>query len=215
MLKDIPLFTTDAGIASLLLGEVSYRKEAYARIRSVQPGKLAELLEECISFCRMVGAERVFAGDYEALEQYPLEFSVIEMRGTAVADENEIAHLFPVTEETVSEWRQLCNRRLAEVDGAATLTAADEKKILSSGGAYYVHRDGKLLGTGWIDGNKLLLICSAEPGMGGTVMRTILTLMDEEQCVLEVSSTNFRAIRLYERLGFIQTAELQRWYKIF
>ena len=61
MLKDIPLFTTDAGIASLLLGEVSYRKEAYVRIRSVQPGKLAELLEECISFCRMVGAERVFA----------------------------------------------------------------------------------------------------------------------------------------------------------
>ena len=215
MLKDIPLFTTDAGIASLLLGEVSYRKEAYVRIRSVQPGKLAELLEECISFCRMVGAERVFAGDHEELERYPLQFSIMEMRGTVVTDENESAHLFPVTEATVSQWRQLCNQRLSSVDGAATWTVADEKKIVSSGGAYFVHQDGELLGTGWIDGNKLLLICSAVPGMGGTVMRTILTLMDEEQCVLEVASTNFRAIRLYERLGFIRTAELQRWYKIF
>lgn len=214
-MKDIPLFTTEAGIASLLLGEVSYRKEAYIRIRSLQPGKLTELLEECVSFCRMVGAEVVLAGDHEELERYPLHFSVIEMRGSVIPKENETAHLFPVTEATVTQWRLLCNQRLANVDGAATLTAADEKKILSSGGAYFVHRNGQLLGTGWVEGKKLLLICAAEPGMGETVMRTLLSLMEEEQYVLEVSSTNLRAVRLYERLGFIKTAEVQRWYKIF
>ena len=214
-LKDIPLFTTEAGIASLLLGEVSYRKEAYVRVQSVQPGKLEELLNECVSFCRMVGAERVLAGDHEELERYPLQFSIIKMQGTVDSEEREIAHLFPVTDATMAEWRQLCNRRLANVDGAATMTAADEKTILSSGGAYFVHRNEELLGAGWVEGNQLRLICTAEPGMGEIVMRTLLSLTEEEQCVLEVASTNSRAIRLYERLGFIAVAELQRWYKIF
>ena len=29
---------------------------------------------------------------------------------------------------------------------------------------------------------------------------------------LEVASTNARAIRLYEKLGFLKTAEVSRWY---
>lgn len=214
-MKDIPLFTTEAGVASLLLQEIPYRKEAYIRVRDVQPGKLKELLDECVSFCRMVGAEKIFAGDHEQLMCYPLHFSVIQMRGTVVSNEEEIAHLFPVTQATVSEWRKLCNRRLSDVDGAATLTAADEKKILSSGGAYYVHRSGKMLGAGWMEGGKLLLICAVEPGSGETVLRTLLSLSEEEQAVLEVASTNMRAIRLYERMGFIRVSEVQRWYKIF
>ena len=214
-MKDIPLFTTEAGIASLLLGEIPYKKEAYIRIRDVQPGRLEDLLAECVSFCRMVGAEAVLASDHEELEQYTLRFSVIEMRGTILPENGEINHLFPVTEDTVTRWREFCNSRLADVDGAATMTAADEKKILSSGGAYFVHRSGELLGAGWVEGNKVLLICAAVSGGGETVMRTLLSLVDDEQVVLEVASTNDRAIRFYERMGFIKTAELQKWYKIF
>ena len=214
-MKDIPMFTTESGIASLMLQEIPYRKQAYVRVRDVQQGKLADLLAECISFCRMVGAETVFAGDHEELEGYPLQWTVLEMRGTVLTETDKIANLFPVTETTVTQWRQHCNSRLAGVDGAATLTAADEKKIFSSTGAYFVHRDGELLGGGWLDGNKLLTLWAEVSGAGETVLRTLLSLRDGEQALLEVASTNNRAIRLYERLGFVKTREIQKWYKIF
>ena len=31
---------------------------------------------------------------------------------------------------------------------------------------------------------------------------------------LEVVSTNQRAIRLYEKMGFIKTKEISRWYRV-
>lgn len=214
-MKDIPLFTTDCGVASLVLKEVPYRQEAYVRVRDVQPGQLDAMLKECVSFCRMVGAERIYATGHAELERYPYHGSVIQMRGEVNVNTDLVENLFPVTEQTVSRWREICNRRLEDVDFAATLTSADDAAILSSGGAYFVHRAGKLLGTGWLEDGKLLLICSTEPGAGERVMRTLLTLEDGEPIELEVASTNRRAIRLYERLGLIRTKELTRWYKIF
>lgn len=209
------MFTTEAGIASLALKEIPYKGEAYVRIRDVQPGKLPELLSECISFCRMVEAESVYAADIAELGLYPLHAAVLEMRGLVRFEAEDLDNLFPVTDETVSRWRRICNERLYNVDCAATLTAADEKEILSSGGAYFIHRDGELLGTGWIKDGKLLLICSVKPGAGERVLRTLASVNQDEQIVLEVASTNERAIRLYERLGFIKTKELSKWYKIF
>ena len=69
-MRDFPMFTTEYGVASLVLREVPYRQEAYVIIQSaLQP---EELLRECISFCRMVGAEKVFARGHEIIEQFPL-----------------------------------------------------------------------------------------------------------------------------------------------
>ena len=42
--------------------------------------------------------------------------------------------------------------------------------------------------------------------------RTLLQLAEEEPVTLEVASTNARAIRLYEKLGFIKTEILRSWY---
>ena len=93
------MFTTEYGVASLILKEVPYRQEAYIIIQSTeQPG---ELLKECVSFCRMAGAEKIYAKGHELLEQYPLHTAVYEMRGTAWVDKDQLECLFPVTEETV------------------------------------------------------------------------------------------------------------------
>ena len=35
-----------------------------------------------------------------------------------------------------------------------------------------------------------------------------------ERIVLEVASTNFRALKLYEKLGFITVSEISRWYNV-
>lgn len=211
-MKDIPVFTTQYGIASLGLREIPYRQEAYICIQSsYQP---EELLAECVGFCRACGAEKIYARNHDCLDQYPVYTAVVKMRGIAQVDESKVEHLWPVTEETVSKWREFMNGRLKNVDNAATLEKQDEKNILEGGGAYFVHRNGELLGAGWLADGKLLLI-AAVPGSGERVMHTLISLQPDQPIELEVASTNFRAIRLYEKMGLVQTEELRRWHKIY
>lgn len=214
-MKDIPMFTTDYGVASLVLKEIPYRGQAYVRVLDVQPGQIMELIAECVSFCRMVGADAVYATGQDDLAQWPVYTSVYEMQGDALGDWEKTENLFPVTEQTVSRWREIYNERMRGVDNAATLESRDEKRILESGGAYFVHRQGELLGIGWLDEGKLLAVASAVPGAGERVMNTLMSLDEGGRLYLEVASTNERAIRLYERLGFIKTREISCWYRVF
>ena len=209
-MKDFPMFTTEFGVASLILKEIPYRGEAYIVIQDTQQPE--ELLAECASFCRICGAEKIYARGHESLQQYPLHCSVYEMRGIARVDETKVENLWPVTEETVGQWRQLMNGRMRGVDNAGTLEKKGEQEILDSGGAYFVHRGGELLGAGWLAGNELLLVASAKPGAGEQVCHTLLSLIPNEEVKLDVVSTNTRAIRLYEKLGFLKTSERRRWY---
>ena len=211
-MRDFPFFTTEYGVSSLVLKEIPYRSEAYIRILDVQSEFFREHLQECISFCRMCGAERIYAQGSEKLESYPLYTAVYEMKGTALPAEEKTASLFPVTEETIGQWRTVYNRAMRSVDNAGTLESRDEKKILESGSAYFVHAEGDLLGIFWLEDNKLLAIAAVKKGVGDTLMHTMMSLRPEEQLHLEVASTNGRAIRLYERSGFLKTAELSRWY---
>ena len=211
-MRDFPMFTTEAGVASLIMKEIPYKEEAYIIIQDTLQPK--ELLEECVSFCRMCGAEKIYARNHEILESYPQYCSIYEMRSQVCVDESKVEHLWPVTEETVSQWRQLMNERLRSVDNAATLEKRDEKQILESGGAYFVHRNGELLGAGWVADNELKLIASVVPGVGERVLHTLLSIIANQEVRLEVASTNERAIRLYEKSGFIKTAELRKWHRI-
>lgn len=212
VMRDFPVFTTDFGVASLVLKEVPYRQEAYISIQASQQPE--ELLAECVSFCRMVGAEKIYAKGHELLEKYPLHTAVYEMRGDAWVDQSKLENLFPVTDTTVSRWRQIYNERMKGVDNAGTLELKDEKRITESGGAYFVHRNGELLGIGWLEDTKLLAVVGTVPGAGERVMHTLMSLVEGVQMTLEAASTNDRAVRLYEKLGFLKTAEVSLWYDV-
>lgn len=213
-MKDFPVFPTEYGVASLVLKEIPYRAEAYITVQDVRPGGLEAHLEECAAFCRMAGAEKIYAKGHEELNRYPLHTAVVEMRGDAWVDREKLKSLFTVTEQTVGRWRQIYNEKMAGVDNAGTLEAREETQILESGGAYFVHDNGKLLGIGWLDDCKLLAVAAAEKGAGEQVMHTLMSLVEGAPMTLEVASTNERAIRLYERLGFLKTGERSRWYRI-
>ena len=213
-MKDIPMFDTETGVSTLLLKEIPPRQVAYVRVQSVQPDGLSEHLNECVSFCRMCGAERVYASGHEDLQAWPLYCGILPMALLVPEQSDPGANLFPVTEQTVGKWREICNERMAQVDNAATLTARDEKEILS-GGAYFVHDAGELLGIGWMKCSELACMAAVKPGAGERVLRTLLTLAETERVTLEVASTNVRALRLYERLGFLQTGEARNWYIIY
>ena len=59
------------------------------------------------------------------------------------------------------------------------------------------------------------IVAAAKPGAGQQIMETLFTLMDGQVLRLQVASTNTKAIRLYERLGFRQTKEVSSWYRVF
>ena len=213
-MRDFPIFTTEYGVSSLVLKEIPYKNEAYIRIRDVQEKFFQEHLQECVSFCRMAGAERIYGAGHDKLEQYPLFTAIYEMKGTAWAEEDKMANLFPVTKETVEQWRRICNERMRSIDCTATQTSWDEKEILESNGAYFVHDCGQLLGIGWVRDGELLAVAGVKPGVGERVMHTLMSLTEGETLTLEVAATNEKAIRLYEKLGFVKTAEKTRWYRV-
>ena len=213
-MRDFPVFPTDCGVSSLILNQIPYRQTAYIHIQDVQPDGFEAHLNECISFCRMAGAEKIYATGHDLLKAYPSAGAVCEMRGMAWVDPEKLENLFPVTEATVGKWRSMMNQRMKGVDNAAFLTVADEKKILASGGAYFVHHNGELLGLGWMDDTKLLLVTSVKPGAGERIMHSLMSLVEGSDMTIEVASTNDRAIRLYEKLGFVRTRQIFQWYEV-
>ena len=213
-MRDFPIFTTDYGVSSLVLREIPYRNEAYICVLDVREESFDDHLAECISFCRVCGADRIFAEGHKKLAQYPVYTAVNRMQGTVQSDPEKVANLFPVTEDTVSQWRSIYNEAMRSVDNAGTLESRDEKQILASGGAYFVHENGDLLGIFWLEDQKLLAVAAVKPGAGERIMHTMMSLVDGESVWLEVASTNARAIRLYEKMGFVATAQLKCWYRV-
>ncbi len=211
-MRNIPLFTTDLGIASLDLEQIPYREEAYITIRDSQDP--AAFLEECRSFCRAAGAERILAGGHPCCEAFPLYTAIFEMRLDLDCLEETDAALFPVTEETLDRWREIYNQKMAHVPGASYLTMQGCRKLAQEKEAYFVHRNGVLLGIGALDGDQILALASCSPGAGRTVIQALGHATGGDTIWLEAASSNEKAMALYETVGFIRTAELCQWYKI-
>ncbi len=212
-MKDIPMFTTDYGVASLILKEIPYRKRAYVKIQStLEPEKL---LEECVGFCRACGAERVDASGHEYLEKYPLVTEMWQMTCAREVIEETDACLFPMTEQTMARWLEIYNQRMADVPNAAYLDEKDGREFLAKGDCYFVHKNGKLLGIGKAAGDCIDTVIATEPGMGQTVMQALSKALTGETIRVTVARENARAVKLYQRMGFVQTKILSRWHQIF
>ena len=211
-MKDLPMFTTEYGIASLILREIPYRQEAYIRIVATE--QPCALVEECAAFCRACGAEKVYATGHEDLAKYPLHTVIWLMRGSREDLLHTDAALWPVLPENVDSWRSIYNERMSAVANASYMNEADARAMLDAGDGYFIHRGGTLLGIGKAAGGKVEAVASVCPGSGGDIMAALSGILTEETITLEVASANEKAIRLYERLGFIRTGERSRWYRI-
>ena len=66
-MKNIPMFTTENGVASLILQEIPYRREAYVHIRSTAAPEA--FFRECVDFCKMAGAEKIYLTGHPLLEK--------------------------------------------------------------------------------------------------------------------------------------------------
>lgn len=211
-MRNIPYFTTEYGIASLVLKEIPYRNTAYVRLQSVLD--LDKLVEECNAFCRSAGADNVYATGYEGLDKYPCHTVIQCMRCAKDNLSDTDACLFPVTEQTLDQWREIYNKKMKSVDNATYLTISDAKELLEKKSLYYVHKDGTLIGIGVVDSEKIDCIASVAKDAGRDVMLALCHSIFSETVSVEVATTNEKAIRLYNTLGFVPTSVISTWYKI-
>ena len=212
-MRDLPLFTTDNGVADLFLKEIPYSGAAYIRIHCASDPQA--LLDECLSFCRAVDANAVYAADHPVLSQYPVYTTILEMRCPVESLQDTDAALFPVQRETISIWRQMYNGKMAGVDGSSYMTIMDSEKLLKRGNGYFIHRGDSLLGIGIASGDRIEAVVSNVPGCGKDVVLALTHALSGDCVTLEVADTNIKAIKLYQRLGFLPVRELTVWHKIF
>lgn len=211
-MKDFPVFTTEYGVASLVLKEIPYQQTAYIIIRdSLEPEKL---LEECVDFCRVCGAEAIFATGHDILESRPFHTAVWQMRISAEALADTDAALFPVQEKTLEIWREIYNKKVRQVPNGAWMTEKDGKEMLRKGDGYFIHRGEMLLGIGKASGDSIDWVASVQPGAGTDVVLALAHAVMADTLNLTVASSNEKAVRLYESLGFVKAKELSRWYRV-
>ena len=210
-MRDIPMFTTENGVASLCLGNVAYTKTAYIYIRDTQVPEA--FLKECFDFCRSVGAESVYATGHSYLSMYEQAVSVLEMQCDSLTD-NTVANLIPVQDNTLEEWRSIYNAKMANVPNAAYITYHGAKKYLQEGNCYFVYKENKMIGVGVVGDHKIDAVASVCRGGGKDVVLALCKYLNGVPVTLRVADSNSKAIQLYHSLGFEVCSVAERWYKI-
>lgn len=211
-MRNIPFFDTQYGVASLVLKEIPYTQTAYITVHETQ--ELPRLLEECVDFCRAVGAEHIYAKGHEDLAVYPVYMQVLQMAASTNGWDHTDGALTPVTEENLQSWCDIYNKRMSQVDNAAYMTALDARKLLKENSAFFVTQNGQTVAILLATEGKLLALASIRPGGGRNGLLALKAHFQWEQVILEVASTNHRAIALYKELGFETKSVLSQWHKI-
>ena len=211
-MKDLPVFTTEHGVASLILREIPYQGTSYVILRdSLEPEALAR---ECADFCRACGAEEIYASGHTALEAYPFHTAMWEMvcRREGIPDTD--AALWPVQEHTLGRWLEIYNGKVRKVPNGAWMARADGQTMLEKGDGYFIHRGETLLGIGRASCDRIDWVAAVLPGAGADVVKALAHAVTEDTISLTVASVNQKAVELYERLGFLRTREISRWYRL-
>lgn len=203
-MKDFPLFPCNNGLASLILCEIPYRKEAYILVRSVF-GSLEGLLQECAAFCRSAGAEKVYAGgDQGDFSAYPVYAHLVErsLARSALPATTAVARL---TDDPL--WAERYNERFRRVHGAKTYLSTPSD-------AMYIYDKGDLIGLGQIIDGELAAVATLEKGRGADCVAALGKAIPSEEIRLLCAEENRPAVRLYDRLGFSRDRVKRIWYEL-
>ena len=211
-MRDFPLFTTENGVGSITLKEVPYKGIAYIKIHSTL--RPEAFLKDCVDFCIMTGAKKIYASGHEMLKKYRMHTAILQMSVLRESLGETDAALFPVTEKTSEQWRSIYNEKMFPISNSSTMTRLDMNTLIQQGGGYFVHQGEVLLGIGIARGDTVESVIATKPGAGREVLLALCSSLRAERVVLEVASTNTRAICLYEKLGFLKTAEVSCWYDV-
>ena len=133
-MKNFPFFATQYGVAALTLREIPYQGKAYIKLLDTQQPEL--LLKECVDFCRVVGAEEIFASGDPTLEAFPFHTALWQMRCVAESIRSTDAALWPVQPETVQHFRSIYNEKIQRLPNSVWMDDTEEKDMLKTGDGY-------------------------------------------------------------------------------
>lgn len=211
-MRDIPVFVTENGAASLILKKIPYTKEAYIEIRDSADGE--KLIMECCDFCRMAGAERVYATGHTCLERYPFYTDILLLTVNKTNLPATVALAQPVAMDELEHWREIYNDKMKAVPNAAYMTR-EQALRKQQGTAYMIYRGTELLGIGAAEHDTIEAVAAIKPGAGRDVVCSIADALLADQLQLQVASVNCKAMELYRGLGFTVKDQIARWYKFF
>lgn len=212
-MKNIPLFSTESGVASLVLEEIPYKHKAYVKLQSTQTPE--QLLRECVDFCKAVGADTVLATGHVCLNQYPIHSELVQMRCKRANIPPSDLSLKSVEDNTLQLWCDLYNTKMHKVSNASTMTVQKLKKLTTEKSCYFVCDDQETVGIGMITSGSVEAIASLVPGMGTDIMGALCGRLEDEYVTVEVARSNVPAVKLYEKLGFIETEIISTWYSVY
>lgn len=211
-MRDIPVFTTENGVASLFLKKIPYTREAFVHIRDSQA--CDALVRECMDVCRMAGAEIIYATGHDGLIKYPLVCDVSSYCVPKDQLPKTDAIALPVTLEQKDWWRTLYNQKMGKVHGAAPLSVAEVEELICDKKALCVYKECAVMGIGVINDGEIQAVASIVPGAGRAVVLALASCLEDAIISLSVSSINVKAINLYRSLGFEKSALQANWYQI-
>ena len=218
-MKNIPMFTSAYGMATLILREIGWSGHAYVLIRSVWEGKAAELLEECRGFCRAVGAEEIYAS--WDTEELPADhaYDMIEMtcEKAALPAPRKPVELEQVTPETAEDYLRIYNACFRTVPSAASYDRKSLEPLYGEDLAWLAKVDGQYAAVAEIskEGLEGIAVLPEYRGLGFDLAAAVLQMVPSKTVKLKVASTNTRARELYDRLGFADGPVVRRWYRVF
>ena len=77
----------------------------------------------------------------------------------------------------------------------------------------YLWLEGEtVIGIGEIRDNEICTVAVTRQGCGEAMVRALVERIEGQSVVVQTASTNLRAIRIYERLGFRRTKTVSNWY---
>lgn len=217
-MKNIPVFTSAYGIATLILREIPWNGTAYVLIRAVWNDEKAALLEECKGFCRAVGAEQIYASwELEALPAEPAWEMLLMTRPKAGLPETEKpVDLEPLTKENGEDYLRIYNTCFRSVPCAASYDRSSLDPLYGEDLAWLAKVDGVYAGVAEISKTGLegIAVLPEYRGLGCDLALSVLDMVPSTELRLKVASTNYRAIALYERLGFTCMGAEKYWWRL-
>lgn len=202
-MRDIPLFTVTDGMATLILHEIPFRKEAFVWIRTVF-GSVEGLVRECTGFCRAAGAESVYFSGEMDLKNYPIHARLIYRS----VDKNKLPSTKAVACSVQDPVRWLDQYRSAFRQVPVAQSTPPEE------GRYDIYMGEDHIGIGQVQGGMLMSIASLKAGMGKDCLCALALQSQGEALRLVCAEENLPAMKLYDKLGFSKEDVKEVWYSL-
>lgn len=219
-MNNIPVFTAQGGTATLILREIPISGKAYVLLRTVLPGMAEHLAAECASFCRMCGAEEIFAswadGDLPFL---PPAYNIYLLHVSKSAlPEGKPVQLVPMTPENDAIYQRIYNRCFSHVSHALSYDRGQIARIYREHQRAFLALDAenRPYGIGELHGNELAAVAVLPKcrGTGTDLALSLLQLCPGEDLKVTVASDNEAAMHLYEKLGFHMAGVESKWFQV-